>query len=123
MKMRTYIELGAKKAGSNKALAKILGQSETILSDVKAEKKGLPVAICMKLADYIEIDRLEIIAASNLVTEKDEERRKILKSCFTKAASVTAATLLLGALSIMSPSPANASPASSSSSTICIMLN
>ena len=48
----------------------------------------MPDAICIKLADYIEVDRLEVIAASNLVTEKDQERRKLFESCFTTAASV-----------------------------------
>jgi len=87
MEMRKFIEDGAKKAGNNKALARILNQSETILSDVKAGKKGLNDAACIKLADFIGVNPLYVIAASNLVTEKDEEKRKIFESCFTRAAS------------------------------------
>ena len=85
--MKKFIEEGAKKAGNNKELAKILNQSETILSDVKAGKKGLNDAACIKLADFIGVNPLYVIAASNLVTEKDEEKRKIFESCFTRAAS------------------------------------
>lgn len=82
MEMKTYIEIGSTKAGGNKALAKILGQSEVALCEAKVGKRGLNAAVCIKLADYIEADRLEIIAASNLVTEKDEEKRRIYESCF-----------------------------------------
>lgn len=88
MKMKSFIEMGSAKAGSNKALAKILGQSEVALCEAKVGKRGLNDAVCIKLADFINVNRIEVIAASNLVTEKDEERRKIYESCFTTAASV-----------------------------------
>lgn len=88
MKMKTYIELGEKKAGKQIELARILNVRDTTLRLAKSGKKGLPDAICIKLADYLEVDRIEVIAASNLVTEKDEERRKIFESCFTTAAGV-----------------------------------
>lgn len=84
MRMKEYIEIGSNKAGSNKNLAKILRQSETILCDVKAEKKGLNDAICIKLADYIQVNPLHVIAASNLITEKNEERRRIFESCLSE---------------------------------------
>lgn len=123
MKMNNYIEIAEKKAGKQIELAKILGVSDGYIRMVKAGKRGLPAEVCILLADYIEADRLEIIAASNLVTEKDEKKRKIFESCFTKAASMTAAALIIGASSIVSPSPANASTATNASATICIMLN
>lgn len=82
MDMKNFIEMGSTKAGSNKALAKILGQSEVALCEAKVGKRGLNDAVCIKLADFINANRIEVIAASNLVTEKDEERRKIYESCF-----------------------------------------
>lgn len=100
--MRKYIELGEKKAGSQIKLAEYLGQYDSGLRAVKAGKKGLPDAVCIKLADYIGVDRLEIIAASNLVTEKDEERRKIFESCFTTAASVIFLTSTVGNSDLLS---------------------
>ncbi|MDP3662068.1 MAG: hypothetical protein U1D41_10135 [Nitrosomonas sp.] len=108
MEMKNYIELGEKKAGSQIKLAEYLGQYDSGLRAVKAGKKGLPDAVCIKLADYIGVDRLEVIAASNLVTEKDEERRKIFESCFTRAASIAAAALIFAGSS-MTSSPAHAS--------------
>lgn len=109
MDMKKFIELGAEKAGSNKALAKVLNQSESMLSDVKAGKKGLNAAICIKLADYIEEDRLKVIAASNLITEKDEEKRKIFESCLKKSSKAASIAMIIGATALVVPSSNNTS--------------
>jgi len=109
MDMKTYIEKAEKKAKTQKELANMLGISASYIRMVKAGQKGFSIDMCIVLADYIKEDRLEVIAASNLVTEKDERKRKILESCFKKVASVTAAACLIGVTSIMTPSPANAS--------------
>ena len=123
MDMKSFIEKAEKKAGKQVELARILGISDAYIRAAKRGARGLPVDICILLADFINEDPLKVIAASSLVTEKDEKKRKIFESCFSRAATVTVTAFLLSALSIMSPSTANASPASSSSSTICIMLN
>ena len=107
MKMKKYIEMGEKVAGSQVELAKLLEIKPNYLSMVKSNQRGLPDALCIQLADYIGVDRLEVIAASNLITEKDEKKRKLFESCFTKAASIAAAALILGASSTTS-SPAHA---------------
>ena len=109
MQMKNYIERAEKKAGKQIELAKILGITANYIRMVKANQRGLPIEICIILADYIEVDRLEVIAASNLVTEKDEKKRKILESCFNRAATVAVAASLIGVTSIVTPSPANAS--------------
>lgn len=109
MDMKNYIEKAEKKAGTQKKLADMLGISASYIRMVKAGQKGFSIDMCIVLADYIEEDRLEVIAASNLVTEKDERKRKILESCFKKVESVAAATCLIGVTTIMTPSPANAS--------------
>ncbi len=114
MEMREYIEKAEKKAGKQIELAKILGVSDAYIRNAKKGRSGLPDVICIKLADYIGTDRLEVIAASNLVTEKDEQKRKIFESCFTKtskAASFIVAALFIAIISITSPNPANASQA------------
>lgn len=123
MEMKKYIEEAEKKAGTKKKLAEILGITTRYINMAKNKERCLSVDTCIVLADYIEADRLEIIAASNLATEKDEKKRKILESCFSSAATVAAAALILGASTIVSPSPANASQASNNTSDICIMLN
>lgn len=113
MDMKTFIEIGEKRAGKQAELAKYLNIRYTTLGLVKSGKRGLPEAICIKLARYIEADPLEVIAASNLVTEKDEERRKIFESCFTKAASVAAAAIIVSILTLPLQSTVNAANLSS----------
>jgi plasmid maintenance system antidote protein VapI len=103
--MKTYIEIAEKKAGTQIKLAEILNVSDAYIRNAKKGRSGLPDAICIKLADYIGVDRLEVIAASNLVTEKDEERRKIFESCLSWFVVVIFASVL----TVMTPSPAEAS--------------
>ena len=120
MEMKNYIEQAERKAGKQVELAKTLGVTAGYLRAVKAGKKGFSADMCIVLADYIGADRLEVIAASNLVTEKDEKKRKIFESCFSasRAASFTATTLILGVILIMTPSPAHASWATVSDGSI-----
>lgn len=113
MEIKTYIEMGEKRAGKQVELAKILGVRDSYLRTVKTGRNGLPDAVCILLARYIEVDPLEVIAASNLVTEKDEERRKIFESCFTKAASVAAAAIVISILTLPLQKPVNAQEISS----------
>ena len=108
MEMKNYIEQAEKKAGKQAALAEILGTSSSYIRMVKAGQRGFPVEICILLADYIKADRLEVIAASNLVTEKDEKKRRILESCFSTAASVTAAAFVISILTLPLQKPVNA---------------
>ena len=100
MLINEYIEKAEKKAGTQKELARILGITTSYIRNVKAGKSGLPVEVCILIADYTGEDRLEVIAASNLVTEKDERKRKILESCFRKVASVAAAAVITSILTL-----------------------
>lgn len=120
MEMKTYIEMGEKLAGSQIELAKILDIKPNYLSMVKSHQRGLPDALCLQLADFISVDRLEVIAASNLITEKDEKKRKLFESCFTKAATVAAAALIFAGSS-MTSSPAHAQHQKTGVSSIYIM--
>lgn len=108
MELKKYIENGEKKAGSQKELAKFLGITTGYIRNAKANKSGLPDVICIKLADYINEDRLEVIAASNLVTEKDEEKRRIFESCFNRAASIATAAIVISILTLPINKPVNA---------------
>lgn len=100
MDMKNYIEKAEKKAGKQIELAKILGISARYIRMVRDGKRCLPAEACILLADYIGADRLEVIAASNLVTEKDERKRKIFESCFSRAASIIAATSVISILTL-----------------------
>jgi len=88
-------KIAEEKAGSQIALAKMLGQFDSSIRQVKAGKKGLPDAICIELADFLKIDRLAVIAASNLVTEKNEKRREIFEKCIKGLNRATAAGLII----------------------------
>lgn len=107
MELKKYIEMGEKAAGGPLNLAAFLGQYDSNIRNMKKGKVGLPNALCIKLADLIGEPRLEVIAASELVTEKNEDRRKIFESCFSKAASITFVAIMS---TTMMPSPAEATP-------------
>lgn len=100
MDMKNYIEMAEKKAGKQIELARILGISDAYVRAAKRGARGLPVDICILLARYIDADELSVIAASNLVTEKDEKKRKIFESCFRKVASVAGAAIVISILTL-----------------------
>ncbi len=108
MEMKKFIEQAEAKAGKQTELAKMLGVSASYIRLIKAGKNGLSIDMCIVLADYIGADRLEVIAASNLVTEKDVKKRKILESCFSTAASVAAVALVISVLTLYPTAPASA---------------
>ena len=123
MKMKNYIEEAEKKAGKQIELAKILNISSSNIRLIKAGKRGLSADMCIVLADFIGADRLEVIAASNLVTEKDEKKRKIFESCFSRAASVAAAALVISILTLPLQKPVNAGNLSSEFTNVQIIGN
>jgi hypothetical protein len=73
--MKDYIETGARKAGSLTALGITLGLSQPRMSHVKAGKEKLPAQALVQLAEYIGTDLKTVMAANELATEKDEEKR------------------------------------------------
>lgn len=79
MELRDYIEDGQKKAGSVRALAKIIGVRDHNISDAKAGRRGLPLVASYKLAELIDARPEAVAAASALVTEKDESAREYLR--------------------------------------------
>lgn len=121
MEMKKFIEMGEKKAGKQIELAKYLNIQASTLGLVKQGKKSLTTALCIKLARYIEVDELEVIAASNLIIEKDEERRKIFESCLKKtsrAATVTIAAFIISILTLAPITPTHAVQNSKSANNI-----
>lgn len=107
MEMKKFIEMGEEKAGKQVELARYLNIRPSTLRIVKSGRTSLPVALCIKLARYIGVDELEVIAASNLIIEKNEERRKIFESCF-KTAKTASIVVALGAATMISPATVKA---------------
>jgi hypothetical protein len=91
MELKNYIEQGEKKTGSRKHLAEALEQNPNAITGAKAHRQGLPNYACIKLADLIGVDRLAVIAASELVTEKKPERKAVWHPFVQAAANPPAA--------------------------------
>lgn len=104
--LRELIERAEKTAGSQKQLALRIGQSAGKLRQAKAGICGLPNYACVMIADLIGEERIAVIAASELVTEKKEERRKIWHPFVKHAASVLLGSVILN----MTPAPSQAAP-------------
>jgi hypothetical protein len=96
MKLRDYIETATEKAGNQKELAFYLGLPAQNLTNAKAHNRGLPNDDCIKIAQLLNIEPVEVIAASELATEKKPEKRAFWMN-FTghaKAASIALATVI-----------------------------
>lgn len=76
MTLKELLEAGTAKAGEQQKLAALLHIHPGVITQAKAGKRGLPVSACILLANYLGIESTPVIAASELITEKDEERRK-----------------------------------------------
>lgn len=77
MDLRDYIEAGIKKYRTAVALARALKQNPNALCNAKYHQQGLPNYACAALADLIGVERINIIAASELVTETNPDRRNL----------------------------------------------
>ncbi|MDP2880738.1 MAG: hypothetical protein Q8N89_04040 [Azonexus sp.] len=75
MQIADYLETGAKKAGSLSALGRFLSISQPDISKAKNGKGRIPLEAAIMLADYIGADRIAVISANELATEKKEEKR------------------------------------------------
>ena len=96
MDIRELIEKGNAVAGTQARLAEALGVRTQALADTKAGRQGLPDYACFRLAAILAIDPATVTAASALVTEKNEERRKVFYPfVMGKAATIAACTLAL----------------------------
>lgn len=120
MELREMIESAANIAGSQAALAKVIGVRPDQLTHAKAARAGLPAAACYQLAHILSIDPAAVVAASELVTEKNPEKRAVFAP-FVLGVPRTAAAWILGIVSIatiggLAPTDANASDSMKESS-------
>ncbi len=77
MELVTYITQAEEKANGRTKLAQFLEVRPNYLTDAKAGRCGLPAYACVKLAQLLGEDPTRVIAASELVTEKKDERRAV----------------------------------------------
>lgn len=90
MLLREYIEQALTGSMTGRALANHLGIGANELTDAKGHRRGLPNHACVKLAKLIGREPLEIIAASELVTEKREEKRDFWSHLLNQKPTTTA---------------------------------
>lgn len=76
MELRDYINLGIVEYGTISALADELGLQRESLSAAKSHRRGIPAYAIAKLSEILEIDPVVIMAASELVTERNNEKRE-----------------------------------------------
>lgn len=126
MEFKNYIENGERKAGKQAELAKILRISDASIRAAKRGIRGLPDTVCYELAEYLGEEIGRVIAARNLVTEKDESRRKIFEN-YLKKSGENAAKMMIGGLviSLLTLSPVESAEAKvvKNQDSIYIMLN
>ena len=94
MNLRDYIEMGEMEAGSQVKLAEFLMMNPANIRNAKRGTQGIPDAMCIKLAKRGGVTEIEVIAASNLVTEKNPERRKIFEGCLATLTSIAFVMLM-----------------------------
>ena len=128
MELRDYIEAGLFKKKTVSELADYLGVAATSIADAKAHRRGLPAVACVKLSDLLNVELKTIIAASELVTERKEEKRAFWLPFVTNARDLGKAAsyaLILGIVTnFVTPNSAEASDrAEASTPTVCIMLS
>lgn len=114
---KTMIERAEKAAGSQVALSEIIDQSPSKIRDAKSGRCGLPTYACVMIAEMIGEKPEAVIAASELTTEKKEKRRAF----WEKKLEALAAGILLGVVSVVNPSPAEAAPILNLGSEHCIL--
>lgn len=75
MELRDYIKQGIIAAGCQKQLALRLGVSSQQLTNAKGHRAGIPNDAAAKLAQLLKVSEIDVIAASELATEHNEEKR------------------------------------------------
>ncbi len=126
MELRDYIEIGISKFGTITKLAEELGLQRESLSAAKAHRRGLPAYAISKLARILEIDPQVVTAASELVTERNEEKRRYWLPFVTNAQNfgkMASYALILGIVTnFVTAYPAEAAPVLNFASlAFCIM--
>lgn len=103
------IERGEVQKEGQKHLAESLGVSPLQLSHAKAHRRPLPDYACVRLAQLLELEPIEVIAASALATAKNPERREVWRPFVERIAASVATVLFVS--SFVTSSDANADTA------------
>jgi len=107
MNLKAMIQIAAREFENQRDLADALGVHPNVLTSAKRGARGLPAFACFRLAEILAIDPVEVIAVSELITEKDEEKRQVFIPFLRHAAGIMGVVVLSN---FTAPSPAEAAP-------------
>ena len=107
MELRDYIEAGVKISGSVQGLAHALGMEPNSITNAKAHRRGLPNYACFRLAQLLQVDKGDVVAASELVTEKDPEKRAVFIP-FVRGVAMTVAWIVAVTVTLFVTNPTEA---------------
>lgn len=121
-KSREYLEEALEKLGtiSDAKKSELLKIHKTTLSGYRNDQRLMDDFACIMVAQTLNIDPMEIIAAVQMEREKNEERRDVWAD-FRKKIGVLGLAGLIGAGTIATPSPAQAMTAKAPSEKMYIM--
>lgn len=93
--------------GSDYAIAKLLGISRARISGYRTGKSLFDDEMCMKVAEVLGLDPLEVIAAMNAIRAKSQAQKSFWEKTYARITGTAAAVTLALALSLGSsvPSP------------------
>lgn len=99
-----YLGEAKEKTGikSDNAFALSIGISRQNLSQLKKGERVMEDYCCIKLAEILKINPMEVIAAANYEREKSEEKREFWLNFMKQYARSTAAMALLQCIILMS---------------------
>lgn len=108
MDIKDLLEKAEERTEGRKGLAKLLGISANALTDAKAHRRPLPDYACIRLARFVGLPEIEVMAASALATETHQDRRDLWRPFAERLARhATLASLALVA-NFVTPPDANA---------------
>lgn len=80
---------------SDYAFAKKLGLHPTTVSQYQLGKRVIDDYTAVKIAEALEVDPLEVIAAANLEREKDEKRQVLWRKVYDRCAAASLAAFMV----------------------------
>jgi transcriptional regulator with XRE-family HTH domain len=92
-----YLDEAKKRAGieSDYALAKRLGVTKAAISNYRQGISKMDDYTAAQIADLLEVDPLEVIAAANAEREKDEKKKDYWRKIFARCAAACVVFFLL----------------------------
>lgn len=122
MEFDKIIEMGIEKAGTQRALCTIIEQNEVAVSECRKKKRGLPNKSCAKLAQFLGMQELKVIAAKEEWVAKTKEDREFWHP-LANAAGIAALSVAF-VTTFLTPSPAQAAQTlDKDGPPMCIMSN